>query len=500
MQTMTHHIKQAALAPILSFRRRYIPLLIIYFAYGAQALTSVALTFWEKENLTLSSEQLVAIAVWVSMPWTLKMIIGQLIDVVPIFGSRRKVWIFIGAALMALGYCLLYGMSVDAPWVSWIGGQYTLYLLSSLVMAIGFLVQDATADAMSTEVADRSQDDATVKQELTMIQILGRLALMSSWAITAGIGGWLAQIWSYEQVFLLALCIPVLSILGALFVRLDEVETEAKFDPIIIGGGVIFGIFTIIMAFSNVPYSQEIVFVVSFVLLCFMLNKLLKQQDSTVVKDIILAFAVIFLFRAVPSVGPAYNWWAIDILGFDQAFFGVLGQISGLVGLIVLWLASSYIASKPLRMVMLMLVILTALFEIPNFMLYYGVHESLGISARAVALFDTVIDSPLALISMIPMLALIAYYAPAANRATWFAVAASFMNLSLTAAQLFTKYLNQIFVLTREIKDEAGLVITPQDYSELGWLLWSVLIIGFCVPFIAIKLCLKPINNDKANP
>jgi len=458
MQTMTHHIKQAALAPILSFRRRYIPLLIIYFAYGAQALTSVALTFWEKENLTLSSEQLVAIAVWVSMPWTLKMIIGQLIDVVPIFGSRRKVWIFIGAALMALGYCLLYGMSVDAPWLSWIGGQY-----------------NATADAMSTEVADRSQDDATVKQELTMIQILGRLALMSS-------------------------CIPVLSILGALFVRLDEVETEAKFDPIIIGGGVIFGIFTIIMAFSNVPYSQEIVFVVSFVLLCFMLNKLLKQQDSTVVKDIILAFAVIFLFRAVPSVGPAYNWWAIDILGFDQAFFGVLGQVSGLVGLVVLWLASSYIASQPLRMVMLMLVILTALFEIPNFMLYYGVHESLGISARAVALFDTVIDSPLVLISMIPMLALIAYYAPAANRATWFAVAASFMNLSLTAAQLFTKYLNQIFVLTREIKDEVGLVITPQDYSELGWLLWSVLIIGFCVPFIAIKLCLKPINNDKANP
>jgi len=191
MQSITHHIQQAALAPIHSFRRRYIPLLITYFAYGAQALTSVALTFWEKENLTLSSEQLVAIAVWVSMPWTLKMIIGQLIDVVPIFGSRRKVWIFIGAALMALGYCLLYGMSIDAPWVSWIGGQYTLYLLSY-----------ATADAMSTEVADRSQDEATVKQELTMIQILGRIAFMSSWAITAGIGGWLAQIWFVFPCFL----------------------------------------------------------------------------------------------------------------------------------------------------------------------------------------------------------------------------------------------------------------------------------------------------------
>ena len=129
-------------------------------------------------------------------------------------------------------------------------------------------------------------------------------------------------------------------------------------------------------------------------------------------------------------------------------------------------------------------------------MLYYGVHDTMGVSARTIALFDTVVESPLAHISMIPMLALIAYYAPAANRATWFAVAASFTNLALTAAQLGTKYLNQAFVVTREIKDEAGLVITPQDYSELGWLLWSVLLIGFFVPFFAITFCLKPIKTQ----
>jgi len=497
MQSITKNLKDALLTPIRSLRRRYIPLLIIYFAYGAQALTSVALTFWEKENLSLSSEQLIAIAVWVSMPWTLKMIIGQLIDVVPIFGSRRKAWIFIGAGFMALGYCILYGMSIEAPWVTWLGGQYTLYLLSSLVMATGFLIQDATADAMSTEVADRSQDEESVRQELAMIQILGRLSLMIAWALTVGLGGWLAQSWSYEQVFLLALCIPVLSIVGALFIRLDTADTSTSFNPIIISGGVIFGIFTVIMAFSDVPFSQEIVFVVSLCLLCFMLRDLLKQQDPSLVKDIVLAFIVIFLFRAVPSVGPGYNWWAIDILGFDEAFFGVLGQISSTVALVILWLASSYIASKPLRAVMLLLVVFTALFEIPNFMLYYGVHDTLGVSARTVALFDTVLESPLVYISMIPMLALIAYYAPAANRATWFAVAASLMNLSLTAAQLLTKYLNQLFVVSREIKDDTGLVITPQDYSELGWLLWSVLLIGFCVPYLAIVFFLKSVKPDE---
>ena len=41
------------------------------------------------------------------------------------------------------------------------------------------------------------------------------------------------------------------------------------------------------------------------------------------------------------------------------------------------------------------------------------------------------------------------YYAPAGKRATWFALRASLMNLALVAGQLFTKYLNEYFVVAR---------------------------------------------------
>jgi hypothetical protein len=37
---------------------------------------------------------------------------------------------------------------------------------------------------------------------------------------------------------------------------------------------------------------------------------------------------------------------------------------------------------------------------------------------------------------MIPLLTLTAYYAPPGQRATWFALMASFMNLALVAGQL----------------------------------------------------------------
>jgi hypothetical protein len=64
---------------------------------------------------------------------------------------------------------------------------------------------------------------------------------------------------------------------------------------------------------------------------------------------------------------------------------------------------------------------------------------------------------------------------------------ASFTNLALSASQLGTKYLNQIFVVTREVRDRGTHAITvPADYSELGWLLLASTAIGFVLPMLAI--------------
>jgi hypothetical protein len=64
---------------------------------------------------------------------------------------------------------------------------------------------------------------------------------------------------------------------------------------------------------------------------------------------------------------------------------------------------------------------------------------------------------------------------------------ASFTNLALSAGQLGTKYLNEIFVVNREVKDAAtGAVKVAADYSQLGELFITVLILGVLMPFAAI--------------
>ena len=89
-----------------------------------------------------------------------------------------------------------------------------------------------------------------------------------------------------------------------------------------------------------------------------------------------------------------------------------------------------------------------------------------GFGARTIAVIDAAAASPFAQLSMIPLLTLIAFYAPAGHRATWFALMASLMNMALVAGQLQTKYLNEIFVVQRG------------DYSELGSLLIAVAVLG----------------------
>src|SRR5436309_1113282 len=124
--------------------------------------------------------------------------------------------------------------------------------------------------------------------------------------------------------------------------------------------------------------------------------------------------------------------------------------------------------------------------------MYYGLHHwtaahTAGIvDARMIVLIDTALESPLGQIAMVPMLAWIANSAPDRLKATFFAVMASFTNLALAAAQLGTKYLNQAFIVTREVRDASGTITMPADYSPLGTVLVLTTVIAFVVPMLAV--------------
>ena len=142
-----------------------------------------------------------------------------------------------------------------------------------------------------------------------------------------------------------------------------------------------------------------------------------------------------------------------------------------------------------------MLTLAAGVVTLPNIGLYFGVQEWTArvtggvVDARFIAIIDTTLESPLGQIAMIPMLAWIARNAPFELKATFFAVMASFTNMALTASSLLTKYLNQIFIVTREVKDQStGTIQVPADYSQLGWLLITGALVGVTAPLLTVLL------------
>jgi hypothetical protein len=470
------------LRPIRAFRLNYVPVVMVYFAYGALGLIDVTRDLWIKESLSFTPSQLAGIGVWLTLPWTVKMVFGELVDTVPIFGSQRKAYIILGALLMASGLVILAGAA--GRWLTFLRADH-LYILGAMLVAIGTVVQDVVADAMSTEVVPRTDSagnerpDNTVRVELGMVQVLGRLAVSAGVLAVAGLSGWLANFMPRQDVFLIGLIIPAISIAGV-FLRGTETMERRPIDWRILGGGIVFGVIVVALGVGGMPFGQEIIFVISMAVVCYMLVLVTAELDHNTRMGILFATIIVFAFRAAPTVGEGFFWWTLDELNFDAAFYGTLRQTGAILSIAVMWMFSRQLTESSVTKTLLWIAVASAILSFPNIALVYGVHQwteaVFGFGARSIAFVDAAASSPFVQLSMVPLLTLTAYYAPPGHRATWFALMASLMNIALVASQLQTKYLNDIFVVGRG------------QYAQLGPLLMWAVALSFLIPVGVIVL------------
>jgi len=454
------------------FRVAYLPVLLTYLCFGASMVTSIALLYFEKDTLGLTPGEAAGIAFWLGLPWSMKMVVGVASDVRPIFGSRRGAYLIVGAL------CSLGGYAALATTVR----SKAAYLAAVLLVTIGYMVQDVVADALSVEIARNDE-------EIGQIQTLGRMATLAG-GIAVGLpSGWLVAVLGPRGVFACAMTLPIVVALSVAFLPRwrDAPPVAARAAAGVLGGGrtrlVLLGglgyaALGVGLEMSGIAWAQEIVLVVSVALLSFLLMRM------GVTRAVLVAALVIFIFRATPDVGQGYSYWAIDRLGFDERFLGLLAQVSSVLGLIGLLVFRRTIVERPVSFTLFWVIVAGTILYLPNIGLFYGLQDWLGISARSLALIDTTISAPLNQLAMVPMLVLIAKTAPRGGEATMFAIMASLMNLALSASQLFTRYLNE------------GFAVSQHDYGNLGRLMVTVGAIGL-VPLLALPLLWR---EERAGP
>ncbi|MFL2883972.1 MAG: hypothetical protein ACJZ4Y_02050 [Candidatus Pelagibacter sp.] len=513
------------------FKWTYLPPLMVYVAAGISGLTGIVGTFFVKDYLNLSAAFLAGLGFWAGIPWALKMPLGHLVDLI---WERKNYMVYLGASLIALSLMIMYGLIIHTETMAEIFSVETWFVISVILAPVGYVVQDVVADAMTVEAVPLSDEQGIdyskdqVKIMHTTMQTLGRFAIIGGTVLVALANVILfrdvesleqaEKINLYGSIYIYALIIPLVSIFGVILANYlrnkkikilksqglefkNERGTEkTKVNWWILGGSLIFVIFTLSVGSFNVPFAQEIVFIGSVVIILFLMFKLIKELPEELRLTIVGTAVIIFIFRAMPSPGPGLTWFEIDVLKFNEQFFSVLSLLASVLTLAGIVLLRPFMAKNSIAKIIVILSIAGSILFLPSVGMYYGFHNWTSsltggvVDAKFIALINTALESPLGQISMIPLLAWIAKNAPAHLKATFFAVFASFTNLALSASALGTKYLNQVFTVTREVKDKvSGEIQTTADYSELGILLIVVTLLTLILPILFVFI----INNSK---
>lgn len=509
-------------------RLSYLPPLMVYVAAGVSSLTGIVGTFFVKDYLNLSAAFLATLSFWVVIPWSLKMGLGHIVDLLWRFKSGL---LFVGASLIAASLLIMVGLVSHRDAMAGIFSVEVWFVVSALLAPIGYVLQDAVADAMTVEAVPHidEQGQAIEPERLklmhTTMQTLGRVAIIGGSVFVALLNIYAfagvqhlteaEKLTRYAQVYTLALGIPLISVAGVavaawLHTRdtrrlIEQGFTKAQAHAAlnahielvtpnwtILLGSLVFVVFTLTMGLSQVKYGQEIIFVGSMTIIIFLMSRLTRDLEPQMRSTLVGTALVIFFFRAIPTPGPGVTWWLIDELKFDQQFFSILSLVGSVLSLLGMFIFRRFMAEKSIVYIVGTLTIFGTLLALPTLGMVHGLHHWTAamtggvVDARVIALIDTALESPLGQVAMIPMLAWIARSAPDNLKATYFAVMASFTNLALSLSQLGTKYLNQIFEITRATKTATA--HSTANYTELGPLLLTTICLGFAMPFIAITI------------
>ena len=513
------------------FKWSYLPPLMVYVAAGISGLTGIVGTFFVKDYLNLSAAFLAGLGFWAGIPWALKMPLGHLVDLI---WNKKNYMVYFGAFLISISLLIMYGLIIHTEELAQIFSVEKWFVISVILAPVGYVIQDVVADAMTVEavpLTDEKGKDYTkdqIKLMHTTMQTLGRFAIIGGTVLVALANVILfrdvdnleqaEKINLYGSIYIYALIIPLVSILGVILgsylkkkrindLRIqgleykDEHSTQkTEINWWILGGSLIFVIFTLSVGSLNLPFAQEIVFIGSVIIILFLMFKLIKELPEHLRLTIVGTAVIIFVFRAMPGPGPGLTWFEIDVLEFNEQFFSILSLLASILTLIGIVMLRPFMAKNSIAKIIVVLSIAGAILFLPSVGMYYGFHNWTAsltggvVDAKFIAIINTALESPLGQVSMIPLLAWIAKNAPSHLKATFFAVFASFTNLALSASALGTKYLNQIYTVTREVKDKVTQEIqTSADYSELGILLITVTLLTLILPIVFVFI----INNSK---
>ena len=324
-------LEAALLNPIRAFRPRYLPLLMVYFAYGALGLIAVAESFWVKKALTLTpgaacrARRLDDAAV-------------DREDGVRRAG-RQRADPRLAAALLCVHRCGFHRRRHAAARRR--GGRLAHLRQPREPLSPRRLRDRARRrdpgrrrrrhehrGGRSRESRRHAAHQGRGRSRARHGAGAGAPRLSLGIFVVAGLAGWIASIYTYETVFLVGpRSFRSISVSGAL---LDHAEAGgAAADRLAhsrrrhrlrrLRAGACLG--------RRAVQPGDRVRRVDGGRLRHAVARRRRARCRARSERSSMRRVIIFVYRAMPLAGQGYTWFTIDVLGFDEAFQGMLAQI-----------------------------------------------------------------------------------------------------------------------------------------------------------------------------
>lgn len=358
-------------------------IVLVYFVQGALGLSSLATSFFLKDELGLQPSELALLGGAASLPWLVKPLWGFLSDSVPLLGYRRRSYLVLAGGLGCCGWLALAAPGcVTSPPTA---------LAALLATSLATAVSDVVVDSLVVERtrAAPAATAGTLQSLCWGASSVGTLA-------TALLSGSLVQHYGPRPVFLFTAAFPLLVALVAPLVR-DEAPLGGQ-------GALSLGAQAQRLAatFSAPQIYQPALF--------------------------------LFLWQAAPSPDAALFFFTTEQLHFTPEFLGRAKLAGACASLAGVWLYNSYLKRVPIATIFRSTAVLGATLGCTQLLLVTGLNRQLGISDQAFALSDTVVLTALGRISFLPTLVLAARICPEGVEATLFAALMSVFNAAGVAS------------------------------------------------------------------
>jgi folate/biopterin transporter len=352
-------------------------ILLVYFVQGILGLARLAVSFFLKDDLSLSPAQVSALMGIAALPWMVKPVFGFISDGLPVFGYRRRPYLIL-SGLLGAGAWVSMATVVHSAWAA-----TTAIALSSLSIAFSDVIVDSL-------VVERARDESV--RDAGSLQSLCWGASAVGGLLTAYFSGFLLQQFSTRTVFGITATFPLIVSLVSWLIIESRVDRANDWN--------------------EVKYQLQ------------------QLRSAVTQKTVWLPTAFLFLWQATPTADAAFFFFTTNELGFQPEFLGRVRLVTSIASLLGVWMFQRFFRTVPFRTFFGWTTVVSTLLGMTALLLVTHANRAIGIDDYWFSLGDSLILTIMGQIAYMPVLVLAARLCPPGVEATLFALLMSVTNLA----------------------------------------------------------------------